>query len=145
VSEVFLPSETATEELGATLAAKTPRGGTWLLRGELGAGKTTWARGFVLGLGGNPCQVASPTYSVLHRYELPAGNVFHLDLYRLGPSGVWTLGLEDSVTDMDWLIVEWADFEGPWASDWVSSLDLAFASDGRKATWSGSIGEGPNP
>ena len=69
------------------LAQETPPGGTWLLRGELGAGKTTWTRGFVPGLGGDPDQVASPTYAVLHRYETPKGRVFHLDLYRLGEAG----------------------------------------------------------
>jgi len=139
VPEIFLDSETAMEELGAHLAAKTPPGGTWLLRGELGSGKTTWARGFVNGLGGNPEQVSSPTYAVMHRYELAKGAIFHLDLYRLGPSGAWTLGLEDCVTDSDWLIVEWAGPDGPWTSGWISRLDLTYAPNGRNAAWSGSI------
>jgi len=139
VPEIFLDSETAMEELGAHLATKTPPGGTWLLRGELGSGKTTWARGFVNGLGGDPEQVSSPTYAVMHRYELAKGAVFHLDLYRLGPSGAWTLGLEDCVTDSDWLIVEWAGPDGPWTSGWISCLDLTYAPNGRNAAWSGSI------
>ena len=60
-----LADEAATEALGRRLAARTPSGGTWLLAGGLGVGKTTWCRGFVEGLGGDPDQVASPTYAVI--------------------------------------------------------------------------------
>jgi tRNA threonylcarbamoyladenosine biosynthesis protein TsaE len=61
VAERFLTDDVATEALGEALARLTPLGGTWLLRGELGAGKTTWTRGFLRGLGGDPDEVASPT------------------------------------------------------------------------------------
>jgi tRNA threonylcarbamoyladenosine biosynthesis protein TsaE len=133
--EMFLADEVATERLGVALAALTPPGGTWLLKGELGAGKTTWARGFIAGLGGCAHQVSSPTYSVLHSYTTPAGKVYHLDLYRLGPSGVWTLGLEDSIAQADRLIVEWAGNEGPWPTEWVSVLELTSTSEGRVANY----------
>ena len=136
--ELFLADEAATESLGAALAKQTPPGGTWLLKGGLGAGKTTWTRGFVTGLGGEPDQVSSPTYAILHRYDLPSGAVFHLDLYRLGGTGLWTLGLEDSITHKDWLVVEWAAADdGPWPTDWVSRLELLMLMDGRKAVWQG--------
>ena len=138
----FLKDDAATEKLGAALAKQTPPGGTWLLKGELGAGKTTWARGFVAGLGGAADQVSSPTYAVLHRYDTPSGRVFHLDLYRLGPQGVWSLGLEESVSRADWLVAEWAGKDGPWVSDWVSFLELSQARDGRNAAWYGSISAG---
>lgn len=130
-----LSDELATEQLGEALAKLTPKGGTWLLRGELGAGKTTWTRGFVAGLGGNADDVASPTYAVLHRYDTPRGNVFHLDLYRLGETGAWTLGLEEQVTADDFLVVEWASYKGPWPTDWVSTLNLELEGDGRLAEW----------
>jgi len=133
--ERFLADDLATEALGAELAQATPPGGTWLLRGELGAGKTTWTRGFVEGLGGDPDQVASPTYAVLHRYETPRGRVFHLDLYRLGAGGAWSLGLEEQVTEGDFLLVEWAGTEGPWPTDWVGALDLVPDGEGRFAGW----------
>ncbi|MDR1840507.1 MAG: tRNA (adenosine(37)-N6)-threonylcarbamoyltransferase complex ATPase subunit type 1 TsaE [Holophagales bacterium] len=139
--ELYLADEQATENLGAVLAKQTPQGGTWLLNGGLGAGKTTWTRGFVAGLGGCAEQVSSPTYAVLHRYDAPKGKVFHLDLYRLGTSGVWSLGLEECVTQGDWLVVEWAGVDGPWASDWVSFLELSQVSDGRNAAWRGAIVE----
>ncbi len=133
--ERFLKDEVETERLGAELARLTPKGGTWLLRGELGAGKTCWTRGFVAGLNGDADQVASPTYAVLHRYDVESGRVFHLDLYRLGTSGVWSLGLEDTVQTDDYLVVEWAGHEGPWPTPWVAELELAVTETGRKATW----------
>lgn len=134
-SERYLAGDEATEGLGADLARETPSGGTWLLRGELGAGKTTWTRGFVEGLGGDPDQVASPTYAVLHRYETPKGRVFHLDLYRLGEAGAWSLGLEEQVQPTDFLVVEWAGEEGPWPTDWVARLELSLEGRGRRAHW----------
>ncbi|MBI3132125.1 MAG: tRNA (adenosine(37)-N6)-threonylcarbamoyltransferase complex ATPase subunit type 1 TsaE [Acidobacteria bacterium] len=131
----FLDDDLATEALGAELAKVTPPGGTWLLRGDLGAGKTTWARGFVQGLGGDPEQVASPTYAVLHRYESPAGRIFHLDLYRLGEAGAWSLGLEEQLGPEDRMVVEWAGSEGPWPTPWVGRLTLTPEGEGRRAEW----------
>jgi tRNA threonylcarbamoyladenosine biosynthesis protein TsaE len=135
VNSRFLPDDGATEALGAELAALTPPGGTWLLRGELGAGKTTWTRGFLMGLGGNPDDVASPTYAVLHRYASPKGRVFHLDLYRLGEAGAWSLGLDEQVAPTDFLVVEWAGVEGPWPTGWVARLSLETEGEGRRARW----------
>ncbi len=131
----FLADEAATEALGAELARLTPPGGTWLLRGELGAGKTTWVRGFLAGLGGDPDQVASPTYAVLHRYEVPGCHLFHLDLYRLGEGGSWSLGLEEQVLPADYLVVEWAGQDGPWPTAWVAELAFSPSGEGREAQW----------
>ncbi len=133
--ESFLSDDTATEALGEALSRITPPGGTWLLHGDLGAGKTTWTRGFVRGLGGDPDDVASPTYAVLHRYGHPAGRVFHLDLYRPGPKGVWSLGLEEYITATDRLVVEWAGEDGPWPTVWVAHLWIETDGDGRWAKW----------
>jgi tRNA threonylcarbamoyladenosine biosynthesis protein TsaE len=131
-----LDGDAATEALGAELAALTPPGGTWLLRGELGAGKTTFTRGFVAGLGGDPDQVASPTYAVLHRYRCPGGWIHHLDLFRLGEAGAWSLGLEETVRPEDYLVVDWAGHFGPWPSGWVAELTLEGCGDQREARWS---------
>jgi len=135
VAESFLADELAMEALGEALARITPPGGTWLLRGELGAGKTTWTRGFLRGLGGDPDAVASPTYAVLHRYAYPGGRLFHLDLYRPGPEGAWMLGLEETIGASDRLVVEWAEPGGPWPSPWVAQLSLRTESGGRMAEW----------
>ncbi|MDP1832748.1 MAG: tRNA (adenosine(37)-N6)-threonylcarbamoyltransferase complex ATPase subunit type 1 TsaE [Geothrix sp.] len=135
MAERFLDDDSATEALGEALARITPPGGTWLLRGELGAGKTTWTRGFLRGLGGDPYDVASPTYAVLHRYELPVGCLFHLDLYRPGPDGSWNLGLEEAITAADRLVVEWAGEDGPWPTAWVARLRMVAEGGGRRAEW----------
>lgn len=144
MTERYLPDDAATEALGEALARLTPPGGTWLLHGELGAGKTTWTRGFLRGLGGDPDEVASPTYAVLHRYATPAGRLFHLDLYRPGPAGAWTLGLEEQVGPEDRLVVEWAGPDGPWPTAWVAELSLAEAGEGRRAEWT-LPGASPSP
>lgn len=135
MTDRFLPDDTATEALGEALARLTPPGGTWLLHGELGAGKTTWTRGFLRGLGGDPDEAASPTYAVLHRYATPDGRLFHLDLYRPGPSGAWALGLEEQVGPEDRLVVEWAGPDGPWPTAWVADLTLTETDGGRRAEW----------
>jgi tRNA threonylcarbamoyladenosine biosynthesis protein TsaE len=135
VPELFLPDDTASEALGEALSRITPPGGTWLLQGDLGAGKTTWTRGFVRGLGGDPEDVASPTYAVLHRYAVPAGRVFHLDLYRPGVGGAWSLGLEEILTAADRLVVEWAGEDGPWPTAWVAHLWMESEGEGRRAKW----------
>ena len=136
----FLEDEAATEALGAELARMTPPGGTWLLRGELGAGKTTWVRGFLAGLGGDSDEVASPTYAVLHRYKAPGCHLYHLDLYRLGEGGSWSLGLEEQVFSTDYLVVEWAGDTGPWPTPWVAELELVASGEGREAQWE--VGQG---
>jgi tRNA threonylcarbamoyladenosine biosynthesis protein TsaE len=132
--ERFLEDDVATEGLGAELAALTPGGGTWLLTGGLGAGKTTWTRGFVGGRGGDPDQVASPTFAVLHRYRAATGRIFHLDLYRIGGEGAWHLGLEEELAEEDVLVVEWPAAGGPW-TQWVAQLELAEEGQGRRARW----------
>lgn len=72
-----------TEALGAELAAALSAGDIVLVRGDLGAGKTTFVRGAAVALGVlDP--VTSPTFSVGHRYEGAGVTVSHLDLYRLG-------------------------------------------------------------
>jgi len=86
------------------------------LQGELGAGKTTWVRGLLTGLGYSG-RVPSPTYTLLEHYELPGLTVVHLDLYRLGgpESGADSSGELDALGVRDWLARErvWIFAEWP--------------------------------
>jgi tRNA threonylcarbamoyladenosine biosynthesis protein TsaE len=102
-------SEAETIALGERLARELPRRGVVLLIGNLGAGKTTLAKGIVNGLGAAaPDEVSSPTFTLIHEYG--DGRVYHVDLYRLDePREVATLGL-DEIFDRDGLVlIEWGE------------------------------------
>jgi tRNA threonylcarbamoyladenosine biosynthesis protein TsaE len=103
-------SEEETIALGERLARELPRRATVLLTGNLGAGKTTLAKGLVKGLGAaNPEEVSSPTFTLIHEYGSPPA-IYHVDLYRLDSAReVATLGL-DELFDRDALVlIEWGE------------------------------------
>jgi tRNA threonylcarbamoyladenosine biosynthesis protein TsaE len=102
-------SEAATIALGERLARELPVRGVVLLIGNLGAGKTTLAKGIVKGLGAAAADdVSSPTFTLIHEYG--GGRVYHIDLYRLDePREVETLGL-DEIFERDGLVLmEWGE------------------------------------
>ena len=80
------------------------------LSGDLGSGKTTWARAMLRGLGYGG-RVPSPTYTLLEQYALDGLTIVHLDLYRLGGDAeLENLGLRDWLADRDtWIVVEWPE------------------------------------
>src|SRR5579863_9648385 len=88
-------TEEETIDLGRRIAAQLPRRAVVLLIGNLGAGKTTLAKGIISGLGVAPAEdVSSPTFTLIHEYG--EGRVYHIDLYRLDrPEELATLGLEE--------------------------------------------------
>ena len=103
-------SEEETIALGERLARELPRRGVVLLIGNLGAGKTTLAKGIVRGRGAaEPDEVSSPTFTLIHEYG-PGPDIYHIDLYRLDEAHqVGTLGLED-LFDRDALVlIEWGE------------------------------------
>ena len=101
-------SEIETEALGRSLAAQLRPGDVLLLRGELGAGKTVFARGVARGLGVEG-PVSSPTFTLLicHEGRVP---FHHFDLYRLaGEDDFFAAGLEDSVVGESVTLMEWPE------------------------------------
>jgi len=103
-------SEEETIALGKELARQLPRRAAVLLIGNLGAGKTTLAKGIAKGLGAaEPDQVSSPTFTLIHEY----GNqhkLYHVDLYRLDRVGeVAALGLEELFEKDSVVLVEWGE------------------------------------
>ncbi|MGE4457861.1 MAG: tRNA (adenosine(37)-N6)-threonylcarbamoyltransferase complex ATPase subunit type 1 TsaE [Stenotrophomonas sp.] len=121
--ELFLPDAAATDQLGAALAATRPTPAVVHLHGDLGAGKSTLARALLRALGVQGA-IRSPTYTLVERYPLPAGEAWHLDLYRIGDAGELDfLGLDEAEADL-WL-VEWPERGGAA----LPPLDLRVALD----------------
>lgn len=103
-------SEEETIALGEELARALPRRAAVLLIGNLGAGKTTLAKGIVKGLGAaTPEEVSSPTFTLIHEYG-GGPKVYHVDLYRLEQtSEVRTLGLDELFDQDAVVLVEWGE------------------------------------
>jgi len=98
-----------TQQLAGKLAAKLHGGECIALHGELGAGKTQFARGLVAGLGGDPRTVSSPTYVLLHLYDSARLPIFHLDAYRVGGSEDFeAIGFSELLEQNGVVVVEWA-------------------------------------
>lgn len=119
-SSIELPDEAATVALARRLAPCVADGGVLYLRGELGAGKTTFARALLRALGVGE-RVKSPTYSLLERYIVAGRDAFHLDLYRIAEAGEleW-LGLDELDAAHAIVLVEWPERGG----DALPSADL---------------------
>ena len=102
-------SEAETIALGERLAGELPQRGVVLLIGNLGAGKTTLAKGIVKGRGAAGAdEVSSPTFTLIHEYG--EGRVYHVDLYRLEePREVATLGLEEIFEGDGLVLIEWGE------------------------------------
>lgn len=108
---VITHSEEETEAEGFRLAQTLSAGDTVLLRGNLGAGKTVFSRGFARGLGITE-PVSSPTYTIVQEYELPqSGRLYHLDLYRISDvNAALAFGVDEFLDDPRGIaLVEWPD------------------------------------
>jgi tRNA threonylcarbamoyladenosine biosynthesis protein TsaE len=101
-------SEEETIAVGEKLAAELPAKAVVLLIGNLGAGKTTLAKGIVNGLGAaQPDEVSSPTFTLIHEYS---PSVYHIDLYRLDREDqVATLGLDEIFDRAAVVLIEWGE------------------------------------
>ncbi len=102
-------SEEETIELGRRIARQLPRRAVVQLIGNLGAGKTTLAKGIISGLGAaEPEEVTSPTFTLIHEYG--EGRVYHIDLYRLDTGAqVATLGLDEIFDREAVVLIEWGE------------------------------------
>lgn len=104
-------SSEETIALGRTLVQSLSPPQLVLLRGELGAGKTTLVKGIAEGFeAASEEDVTSPTFTLVHEYRGPRVNVYHIDLYRVDtPRELETLGLDDLFAENSILLIEWGE------------------------------------
>ena len=105
--EYLTRSEAETTAIAKDLAGSLVPGDVLLLSGNLGAGKTAFVRGLAEGLGIDPGEVSSPTFTLVHEYRGGTLTLYHADLYRLDRAATDDLGLEE--LDRGVLAIEWPD------------------------------------
>ncbi|MCK0097205.1 tRNA (adenosine(37)-N6)-threonylcarbamoyltransferase complex ATPase subunit type 1 TsaE [Yoonia sp. F2084L] len=124
--EFSLADENATSALAAQIAKRLKPGDTLLLEGQIGAGKSAFARALIRAKLGRMEDVPSPTFTLVQTYEDDAGDIWHCDLYRLThPDEALELGLDEAFETAICLI-EWPDRLGDIAPQ--DALNLAFSA-----------------
>lgn len=101
--------EADTVAAGARFGERLADGDVVLLFGGLGAGKTAFVRGIAEGLGADGESVSSPTFTLIQEYRGRTTTLYHVDLYRLAPTEVDDLGLDEIVAGGGIVAVEWAE------------------------------------
>src|SRR5580693_10739781 len=109
--QIITHSAEETIAFGRTLAAQLPPPGMVLLRGDLGAGKTTLVKGIAEGFDAARAEdVTSPTFTLIHEYRGPEAILYHIDLYRVDTlRQLETLGLDDLIAENSVLLIEWGE------------------------------------
>ncbi len=111
IQEFTTHSAEETTALGRRLAAQMNPPKLVLLRGDLGAGKTTLVKGIAAGFGAaSEDEVTSPTFTLVHEYRGPAATLYHIDLYRVDTQReLDTLALDDLMSERSILLIEWGE------------------------------------
>jgi tRNA threonylcarbamoyladenosine biosynthesis protein TsaE len=139
-SELVLPQPEDTTAFAQRLAPLLRAGDVVLLKGEIGAGKTHFARALIQSLLPEPEDVPSPTYTLVQVYLGPGFEIWHADLYRLsGPAEVRELGLEDAF-ETALCLIEWPERLGALVPESALLVTFSPYGEGRKA-----LIEGPAP
>lgn len=126
---LILADEAATGRLAAAIAVASRPGDLILLAGDLGAGKTAFARAFIRTRAGSAIDVPSPTFTLVQTYDLPGGSIWHVDLYRTARTAeARELGLDEALADAI-VLIEWPERLGPALGAVLAAdrLDLALA------------------
>jgi tRNA threonylcarbamoyladenosine biosynthesis protein TsaE len=133
-TDLILPNPPATERLAAIVAAEARPGDAILLSGDLGAGKTHFARAFINALSDTAEEVPSPTFTLVQSYAATVDGrpveISHFDLYRLKSADeTIELGIEEAFAE-GISLVEWPDRLGPLTPKHHLALRLEIAADG---------------
>ena len=136
---IELADEAATADLARRLAPCLKPGDVVTLRGDLGAGKTSFARALIRALSGTDGaerEVPSPTFTLVQSYDTPAGLVHHFDLYRIqSPDELTEIGWDEALAD-GLVLVEWPERAGNLLPGRRLDIALAFGpgTEARRAT-----------
>ena len=140
--KLHLSDEAATYEAGARLARVIVPGLSLYLRGELGSGKTTLARGVLRGLGYSG-RVKSPTYTLVELYPFSRLNLYHFDFYRFRDPKEWReAGFDEYFNEASVCLVEWPEKAAGLLPAADVDITLAFAGDGRRLSLDAGSGSG---
>ena len=122
-----------TWQLGERLAGEVEPDGVVLLIGDLGSGKTALTQGIARGLGIEPSEVQSPTFTLMREHRGASSRLVHIDLYRLEAGEIDGLGLEEILQEPSVKVIEWADrFPRPPRADLVLELTRVDTTDVRQ-------------
>jgi tRNA threonylcarbamoyladenosine biosynthesis protein TsaE len=136
---IALADEAATADLARRLGPCLKPGDVVALRGDLGAGKTSFARALIRALSGADGaerEVPSPTFTLVQSYDTPAGRVHHFDLYRIqSPDELTEIGWDEALAD-GITLVEWPERAGTLLPERRLDIALAFGpgTEARRAT-----------
>ena len=131
---IHLATAADTAQLGTRLAPALQVGDCILLDGDIGAGKTTFARALIQSRLGRAEDVPSPTFTLVQTYDDPGGDIWHCDLYRLShPDEAIELGLLDAFSDAICLI-EWPDRLGSDVPNDAGRMSFVAGDDGHTVT-----------
>lgn len=130
-----IPNEEAMQALAASVAKAIKTRAIIYLYGELGAGKTTFARGLLRGLGYEG-KVKSPTYTLVEPYELVDNTVFHFDLYRVNtPDELIHIGIDDYFARPAICLIEWPDKGKPFLAQADIECHIEFNDTDREVNF----------
>lgn len=133
--QVQFPQEIDLDRFANKFSHQVPLPLVIWLEGDLGAGKTTFARGLIHALGYKG-RVKSPTYGLLEHYQLESLQVLHMDLYRISdPGELEFLGIEDLLDERTILLIEWPKRGDGWLPEPDFIFRFAYAGEGRDLNW----------
>ena len=127
-----LNNEAATLAAGGRFSTLVQPGLVVYLHGDLGAGKTTFVRGFLRGLG-HQGKVKSPTYTLVEPYVVSSYNIYHFDLYRFNDEEEWeAAGFREYFNDNSLCFVEWPEKAGNLLPEPDFDIKISPIAKGRK-------------